>query len=1057
MRISHFFIDRPIFASVVSIVFVILGGVAFLRLPIAQYPEIAPPTITVTGQYPGASADVVASTVVTPIEQQINGVENMIYLSSNSTADGRFSISVTFDIGTNLDIAQVQVQNRVAIAQPRLPTDVRNIGVTVAKSSPDLMMVVHLYSPDKSRDTLFISNYATIEITDAITRVDGVGSIIVFGSRDYAMRVWLDPDRLQSVGLTAGDVVTALQGQNVQVASGVLNQPPVDKPGAFQISVQTLGRLANPDEFGNIVIKQTATAVVRMKDIGTAELAAQDYSTNSYLDLNPAVAIGVFQRPGSNALSTAAGIVKTMDDLAKRFPPGVKYDIVYNPTQFIQESVDAVESTIGEAIILVVLVVILFLQTWRAAIIPIVAIPVSLIGTFFVMSIFGFTLNNLSLFGLVLAIGIVVDDAIVVVENVERNIAGGLGPREAAIKSMDEVGGALIAIALVLCSVFIPSAFIPGITGQFYKQFALTIAGATVISLLVSLTLSPALCAMLLKPHRDTEGRHWWSTPIRGFFGIFNRYFDALTRGYGRLSARLVRFAVLMLVVYAGVIVFGLNEFRKTPVGFIPQLDRGYLIIVTQLPPAASLARTDEVNRRAVEIALKVPGIAHAVNIVGFSGATFTNAPNSGAVFVTLDPFEKRAADPMQSAAAIQGQLFQRLAAIQEGLIFVAAPPPVSGIGNAGGFRLMVEDRGGRGSAALQGVVYAMMGRAAQTPGLVQVFSLFENTTPQLYLDIDRTKAQLLGINIPDVFAALQTYLGSAYVNDFNLFGRTYRVIAQALSGFRSDTKDVLNIRVRNGAGDTVPLGAFTTVRTITAPYRVPRYNLYPAAELDGAAAAGFSQGQAIQIMEKLAAETLPEGFSYEWTTLAFQQLRAGDTAVFAFVLAVVFVFLVLAAQFESLTLPLAVIMIVPMCLIASIVGVVLRGQDNNILTQVGFIVLIGLAAKNAILIVEFAKQLEDGGRDRFDAAVEAAHLRLRPILMTSFAFILGVTPLVWSVGAGAELRQTLGTAVFSGMIGVTAFGLIFTPVFYVVTRWIALRAGEGRAQPKPQTKLVKK
>jgi hydrophobe/amphiphile efflux-1 (HAE1) family protein len=988
--------------------------------------------------------------VVAPIEQQINGVENMIYLTSNSTADGRFNISVTFDIGTNLDIAQVQVQNRVAIAQPRLPADVRNIGVTVNKASSDLMMVVHLYSPDKSRDTLFISNYATLEITDAVTRVDGVGSITVFGARDYAMRIWLDPDRLQSVGLTASDVVVALQGQNVQVASGVLNQPPVDKPGAFQISVQTQGRLANPDEFGNIVVKQTANAVVRIKDIARTELAAQDYSTNSYLDRDPAVALGIFQRPGSNALSTSKAIIATMDDLAKRFPPGIKYTIVYNPTQFIQESVDAVQETIGEAILLVVLVVVLFLQTWRAAVIPLIAIPVSLVGTFFFMSMFGFTLNNLSLFGLVLAIGIVVDDAIVVVENVQRNIEAGLSPHDAAIKSMDEVGAALIAITLVLVSVFVPAAFITGITGQFYRQFALTIAGATIISLIVSLTLSPALCSLLLKAPDETKAKAWWSKPIHGFFDLFNRYFDKLTRGYGWLAAKTVRFAVLMLVVYAGVVVFGLNEFRKTPVGFIPQLDRGYLIIVTQLPPAASLARTDEVNRRAVDIAMQVPGVAHAVNIVGFSGATFTNSPNAGAIFVTLDPFDKRAANPGQSAAAIQGQLFGRLASIQEAMVFVAAPPPVSGIGNAGGFRMMVEDRAGRGPAALQGAVYAMMGRAAQTPGLVQVYSLFENTTPQLYLDIDRTKAQLLGINVPDVFAALQIYLGSAYVNDFNLFGRTYRVVAQASAGYRVDTKDVLNIRVRNSTGETVPLGAFTTVRSITGPYRVPRYNLYPSAELDGSAAPGYSQGQAIEIMQKLAAETLPEGFSYEWTTLAFQQLRAGSTAVFAFVLAVVFVFLVLAAQFESLTLPLAVILIVPMSLIASIVGVVIRGQDNNILTQVGFIVLIGLAAKNAILIVEFAKQLEDAGRDRFAAAVEAAHLRLRPILMTSFAFILGVSPMAFAIGAGAELRQSLGTAVFSGMIGVTIFGLIFTPVFYVVARRLAARKDSATPHPQP-------
>ncbi len=1041
MRISHFFIDRPIFAAVVSIMFVILGGVSFFRLPIAQYPEIAPPVINVTGQYPGASADVVAATVVTPIEQQINGVDNMLYVSSNSTADGRFTISVTFDLGTNLDIAQVQVQNRVSIAEPRLPQDVRNIGVTVAKSSPDIMLVVHLYSPDKSRDTLFISNYATLEITDPLTRIDGVGSLIVFGSREYSMRAWLDPDRMQALGLTAADVTQALQGQNVQVASGVLNQPPVDHPKAFQIAVQTLGRLSDVNEFGNVVVKTTPGAVVRLRDVARVELAALDYTTNSYLDRDPAVAIGVFQRPGSNALTTAATIRQTMEQLSKRFPEGLKYTIVYDPTQFIQQSVVAVEETIGEAIVLVVIVVILFLQTWRAAVIPLVAIPVSLIGTFFFMAIFGFSLNNLSLFGLVLAIGIVVDDAIVVVENVERNIGAGLAPREAARRSMDEVGSALIAIALVLCAVFVPSAFITGISGQFYRQFALTIAGATVISLIVSLTLSPAMCALLLRSRHGRAPR-LWERPIRGFFRGFNYVFDGVGRGYRWLTGKVVRFATIVLVVYAGILALGFNQFRHTPQGFIPQLDRGYLIIVTQLPGGAALQRTDAVNRRAVDIALQVPGVAHAVNIVGFSGATFTNAPNAGAIFVTLDPFEERGKDPQKSAAAIQGRLFQRLSAIQEGLVLVVAPPPVSGIGNAGGFRMMVEDRGGRGSQALQSAVYAMMGRASQTTGLTQVFSLFETSTPQLYLDIDRTKAQLLGINVPDVFNALQTYLGSSYVNDFNLLGRTFRVMAQADSPYRLESADVLRIRVRNSNGETVPLGSFTTVRDISGPYRVPRYNLYPAAELDGAAAPGYSQGQAIGIMEKLAAEVLPEGFSYEWTTLALQQQRAGNTAVFAFLLAVVFVFLVLAAQYESLTLPLAIILIVPMCLVAAISGVILRGQDNNILTQVGFIVLIGLAAKNAILIVEFAKQLEDGGRERHAAAVEAAHLRLRPILMTSFAFIFGVAPLVWAVGAGAEMRQTLGTAVFAGMIGVTFFGLIFTPAFYVVCRWIA---GLGR------------
>jgi len=1053
MQISHFFIDRPIFAAVVSIVFVILGGVSFSRLPVAQYPEIAPPIIVVSGQYPGASAEVVAATVVTPMEQQINGVENMLYMYSNSTADGRFSIQVSFNLGTNLDIAQVQVQNRVAIAQPRLPADVRNIGVTVTKASPDLMMVVHLYSPDKSRDSLFISNYATLEVTDPLTRVDGVGSITVFGSRDYSMRIWLDPDRLQSLGLTASDVTNALQGQNIQVASGVLDQPPVAHPGAFQIAVQTLGRLDNPDDFGAIVVKQTPGAVVRLKDVATVELAALDYSSNSYLDHDPAVALAIFQRPGSNALATAKGVNDLMEQLAKRFPTGVKYAIVYNPTQFIQQSVDAVIDTIFEATVLVVLVVILFLQNWRAAIIPLVAIPVSLVGSFFFMAAFGYTLNNLSLFGLVLAIGIVVDDAIVVVENVERSIASGLAPREAAKKSMDEVGSALIAIALVLCAVFVPSMFITGISGQFYRQFALTIAGATVISLIVSLTLSPAMCALLLKPHSADHRDTWWERPIHQFFGVFNRGFDTVGFGISWLATRTVRRVVMMGAIYLVVIGFGLNAFRSTPIGFIPQVDGGYIILVLQLPPGASLSRTDEVQQRALDVALGVPGIIHGVNVVGFSGATFTNAPNAGAIFLVLDAFQKRAKDPRQSALAIQAELNRRLSKIEDAFTTAVLPPPVRGIGTAGGFRMMVEDRAGQGSDKLRAATEALVLRAVRTPGIAGAFSLFETSTPQVYLNIDRTKAQLLGVNVQDVFNALQIYIGSSYVNDFNLFGRVFRVTAQARDQDRQHISDVLKIRVRNSNGDTVPLGSFTTVDSISGPYRVPRYNLYPTAEIDGSAASGYSQGQAIAFMDRLAAETLPEGFATEWTTLAYQQITAGNTAMFAFLLAVVFVFLVLAAQYESLTLPLAVIMIVPMCLVAAITGVILRGQDNNILTQVGFVVLIGLAAKNAILIVEFARQLEDEGRSRFEAAVEATRLRLRPILMTSFAFILGVTPLVWAIGAGAELRQALGTAVFFGMIGVTAFGLIFTPVFYVIARWIAqLGPGRGKGrQGSPQ------
>ncbi|MCW5681407.1 MAG: multidrug efflux RND transporter permease subunit [Xanthobacteraceae bacterium] len=1048
MNIPHFFINRPIFASVVSIIIVILGAVAFTRLPVAQYPEIAPPVINVSGQYPGANAEVVAQTVVAPIEEQINGVEGMLYMSSNATADGRFTISVTFDIGVNLDQAQVQVQNRVAIASPRLPGDVRNIGVTVTKSSPDLMLIVHLYSPDRSRDSLFISNYANLEIKDVLTRVDGVGSITIFGQRDYSMRVWLDPGRLQTLGLTANDVVAALQRQNVQVASGVLNQPPVQSNRAFQIAVTTQGRLANPDEFANIVVKTTTNANVLLKDVARIELAAQDYGSNSYLNEYEAVALAIFQRPGSNALQTANAIRKTMQELGQRLPAGVTYDIIYDPTQFISESVSAVVQTIIEAVVLVVLVVILFLQTWRAAVIPILAIPISLIGTFFLMTMFGFTINNLTLFGLVLAIGIVVDDAIVVVENVERNIEAGMPPKEAAFKSMDEVGAALVAIALVLTAVFVPAAFITGISGQFYRQFALTIISATFISLLVSLTLSPAMCALLLKPHSKEEPKGL-AIPIRKFFGGFNRAFDWFASRYNAFVSRSLRMIAVMLIVYVGVIVFGMFQFIRTPQGFIPQQDRGYLIVAVQLPAGAALSRTDEVMKRVTAIARSIPGI-NAVNIVGFSGATFTVAPNAGAVFVVLEPFAKRGGDPNKSAASIQAQLFQKLSSIQEGLVLVIQPPPVQGIGNAGGFRMMIQDRTGQGPAALQGVVYAMMGRAAQTAGVSQVFSLFENQTPQLYLDIDRQKAQLLGINITDVFSALQIYIGSAYVNDFNLFGRTFRVMAQAEAQDRLDPDDVLKIRVRNAQGQTVPLGSFTTVTNKSGPYRIPRYNLYPAAELDGAAAPGYSQGQAIEIMQKLAAETLPPGYSYEWTTLAFQQLRAGNTAIFAFLLAVVFVFLVLAAQFESLRLPLAVILIVPMCVIAAIVGVVLRGQDNNILTQVGFIVLIALASKNAILIVEFAKQIEDEGKDVWHAAVEAARLRLRPIVMTSLAFILGVLPLVTASGAGAELRQALGTAVFFGMIGVTIFGLIFTPIFYVVARRIGARKAEPPAKTAP-------
>jgi HAE1 family hydrophobic/amphiphilic exporter-1 len=1048
MRISRFFIDRPIFAGVVSLVFVILGLVSFGRLPVAQYPDIAPPTVNVTGQYPGASAEVVASTVVTPLEQQINGVENMLYVTSNATGDGRFTIAVTFELGTNLDIAQVQVQNRVAVAQPRLPVDVRNIGVTVAKASPDLMMVVHLYSPDKSRDTLFISNYANIRVIDVLNRINGIGSITVFGGRDYSMRVWLDPDRLQSLGLTTGDVVTALQGQNVQVASGVLSQPPVDQPRAFQIAVQTLGRLADPEQFSNILVKQTPTAVVRLKDVARVELAALDYTTNSYLDHDPAVALGIFQLPGSNALATAKAIKTTMDELARDFPEGLKYTVVYNPTEFIQQSVDAVIETILEAVVLVVLVVVLFLQTWRAAIIPIVAIPVSLIGTFTMLAVLGFSLNNLSLFGLVLAIGIVVDDAIVVVENVERNIREGLSPREAAYRTMEEVGGALIAIALVLSAVFIPSTFITGITGQFFRQFAVTIATATVLSLLVSLTLSPALCALLFKPHEaEPKRKNIFTRPLRAFFNGFNRAFEWVSSRYGALTGRLVRVSLFMVIIYVGLIGLTAYQFVKAPTGFIPAQDQGYLINIIQLPPGASLARTDEVARKVTKMVLATPGIAHAVPIVGLDGATFTTAPNAAVVFTPLDDFAERAKKG-QSAQALIANLNQQFASIQEAFVISVSPPPVRGIGTTGGFKMEVQDVHGGEPAELESVATAIMAQANQTPGLAGVFTTFSTKTPKVWADIDRVRAEMLGVSTDDVFTTLEVFLGSQYVNDFNFLGRTYRVTAQADGNFRQDLHAIGNLKTRNAKGEMVPLSSVASFRNITGPYRVEHFNLFPSAAVQGGTAPGYSTGFGLATMQKIAEANLPAGYAYSWTELAFQEKLAGNTGIFIFLASVVFVFLLLAAQYESWTLPLAVILIVPMCLLAAVTGLLLRTMDVNILAQIGFVVLIGLAAKNAILIVEFARQNEEHGEDRYQAATEAARVRLRPILMTSFAFILGVLPLMIATGAGAEMRQSLGTAVFFGMLGVTFFGLIFTPVFYVVMRRFARKP---RAYPTEQ------
>ncbi len=1047
MNISHFFIDRPIFAAVISIIITLVGGVSYFALPVAQYPEIAPPSISVTASYPGASAETVAKTVATPLEQEINGVDNMLYMTSQSTSDGNMSLAVTFKLGTNLDTAQVLVQNRVAIAQPRLPDEVRSIGVTVTKQSPDLMLVIHLLSPDGTRDQLYISNYATLHVKDVLSRIDGVGNVTIFGARDYSMRIWLDPEKLAARNLTAGDVVAALRGQNVQVAAGVINQPPVPQPGAFQLNVETQGRLTDTDAFGNIIVKSDADGrVVRVHDVGRVELGAADYSRNGYLDQTVAVPLGIFQRPGSNALATAAQVQKTMAELSKSFPLGLRYDIVYNPTVFISESVSAVIHTMFEAVVLVVVVIILFLQTWRASIVPIVAIPVSLIGTFAMLEALGFSLNNLSLFGLLLAIGIVVDDAIVVVENVERNIREGLSPRDAAYKTMEEVGGALIAIALVLSAVFIPSTFLTGILGQFFRQFAVTIATSTVISLIVSLTLSPALCALLFKPHDPNPKQNLLTRPINAFFKGFNRVFEWLSRSYGGLTRRLVRIALLMVVVYAGLIGLTVYQFIQAPTGFIPQQDQGYLINIIQLPPGASLARADEVTRRVNKLVLETPGVAHTVPIVGLDGATFTSAPNSAVIFSPLDPFDQRAEKGL-SAQKIIGTLNQKFAAIQDALIISISPPPVRGIGTTGGFKMEVQDTHGGEPAELEAVTQPIVAAANQTPGLMSIFTTFNTRTPKIYADIDRVRAEMLGVSTDDVFTTLEVYLGSQYVNDFNYLGRTYRVMAQADGKFRQDLHAISELKTRNAKGEMVPLGAVASFRDIMGPYRVEHFNLYPSAAVQGGVAPGYSSGYGLAAMAKLAQQLLPDGYAFQWTEIAYQEQLAGNTAIYVFMASVVFVFLLLAAQYESWALPLAVILIVPMCLLAAVSGLLARGMDVNILAQIGFVVLIGLAAKNAILIVEFARQNEEHGEDPFQAAAEAARVRLRPILMTSFAFILGVLPLVIATGAGAEMRQSLGTAVFFGMLGVTIFGLIFTPVFYVVVRKFAAKP---RAHPSP-------
>lgn len=1042
MRFSHFFVDRPIFASVVSIVRVIVGLIAYGLLPTAQYPEIAPPTIVVRAQYPGADAETIAATVATPIEQEINGVEHMLYMSSYSASDGSMALTITFRLGTDLDAAQVLVQNRVAIAEPRLPEDVRRLGVTTAKSSPDLMMVVHMLSPDDTYDQLYVSNYARSRIRDVLLRLDGVGDVLIFGEREYSLRIWLDPEKLSALGMTSGDVVQALRDQNVQVSGGSIGAPPSDSGTAFQYAVTTQGRFDDPREFRDVIVKSTEDGrLILLRDVARIELGARDYVTNSYLNGKAAVALGIFQRPNTNALAAAEEIQATIRELSADFPTGLAYQIVYNPTEFISESVNEVYKTIIEAILLVIVVIIVFLQSWRMAIVPIVAIPVSLIGTLAVLLAFGFSLNMLTLFGLVLAVGIVVDDAIVVVENVERNIALGLPPRTAAHRTMDEVGTAVLAISLVLIAVFVPTAFIPGISGQFYLQFAVTIAVSTAISAFNSLTLSPALAAVLFKPHHSSAAPPSF---VLARFGRtladgFNHGFERLSAGYARLVRVLVGSTaalLVMLAVFAGLIYATFHMVQTVPRGFIPAMDQGYAIVVIQLPEGASLGRTDAVVRRASEIARNTPGVADAVAFAGFSGATFTNASNAGVIFTPFDSFEHRL-ESGETSDRIVGSLFAGLQSIQEAFIIALPPPPVRGIGNSGGFKLQLQERNSADVRPLLAMAYEIAGKANQTAGLTGVFTTFSASSPQLFLAIDRDKARILNVPIPNIFETLSINLGTAYVNDFNAFGRVYQVRAQADQAFRVEREDIAKLKVRSASGALVPLGTLVEIRDVTGPALVQRYNMYVSVPLQGNAAPGVSTGEALGLMEKVAAETLPQGTSYEWTELALQESQTGNMAVLIFGLSVLFVFLALAAQYESWIMPFAIILIVPLGVLAALVGVALRGLDNNILVQIGLIVLVGLAAKNAILIVEFARQAQERGASAVDAAVEASRLRLRPILMTAFAFILGVLPLMIATGPGAEMRQALGTAVFAGMLGVTVVGLVLTPVFYVALRTV--------------------
>ena len=1036
MNFSHFFIQRPIFAAMLSLVVLIGGSISLFQLPVSEYPEVVPPTVVVTANYPGANPKVIAETVSTPLEQEINGTENMLYMFSQATSDGRMTLTVTFALGTDLDKAQVQVQNRVNSALPRLPQTVQRLGVVAEKASPDLTMVVHIYSPDESREISYLSNYTSLNIKDQIARLNGVGDVQLFGGGEYSMRVWLNPEEIAARSMTAMDIVGAIRAQNRQVAAGSLGAQPTALDNEFQILLNVKGRLNSIEEFENIIIKVGDDgSLTRLKDVARLELGQNTYALRALLSGKPAVAMPIFQRPGSNAIELSDQVRSTMETLSAAFPKGVAYDIAYDPTVFVRGSIDAVVETLLEAIVLVVIVVILFLQTWRASIIPLIAVPVSLIGTFAVMQWLGISINTLSLFGLVLAIGIVVDDAIVVVENVERNIHEGLSPLEATRKAMTEVTGPIIAIALVLCAVFIPTAFITGLSGQFYKQFALTITISTLISAFNSLTLSPALSALLLKGH---ESKPDWLTRAldkalgKIVFQPFNRLFEKSERGYEAIVKKLIRFSLLVSVLYLALIAGTVNLFNSVPGGFIPQQDKQYLVAIAQLPDASSLNRTEAVVREMEQLALATEGVAKTVSFPGLSVNGFTNSPNSGIVFVTLEGFEARN-QPHLSANAIVAELNHKFSVIDEAFVAIFPPPPIQGLGSTGGFKLQIEDRANLGFNALFDTLSKVISEGEKQPELTGLYSTFRIQVPQMDIVVDREQALVLGIELTEVFDALQVYLGSLYVNDFNLFGRTYQVNAQADASYRADPKQVLGLKVRNARGQMVPLGAVVDVTPTTGPDRVMHYNGYPSAELNGSPAPGYSSDQAQRAIERVLADDLSAGMEYEWTEVTYQQILAGNTMVYIFPLVVLLVFIVLAAQYESLRLPLAIILIVPMTIFSALLGVWLLSGDNNIFTQIALIVLVALACKNAILMVEFAKEIQDGGQSPLASIVQACRLRLRPILMTSIAFTAGVVPLVLATGAGAEMRQAMGVAVFSGMIGVTVFGLLFTPVFYML------------------------